>query len=213
MFRTLLALGFFLLTACNPIRGQLNVTKAFNAQSDDRPANCSPEDSRPDCYGPITPIRFQVPPGRFDASFEFASRDSAVFSVKMGSRETRKINLNVPKNNHLPNYSGPISLTASESGQPFDLRGAVDTKESDSERRNEWQHCTRTEWQQHCDPQGCHAVPVDVPGNQWVVYHYHYTDTSLDLGIFAPGRSEESARFSGRRNLAEKVMEQTGVCL
>jgi hypothetical protein len=204
--------GALALTACNPIKGQLNVTQAFHAHSDQNPANCTPDDPRPDCSGPVQPADFAIAPGTYEASFDLSSRSSAVFSIKLDRWNTRNVTLQIPSNNHLPNYSGPISLSHDESGQPFDLRGNVTTQESDGPQQSGWQSCTRTEYQQQCGQQGCYTVPVQVPGQQFVRYHLHYTDTKLDVQIIPAGKSAAAATFAGERNVGEQVAEYVGYC-
>lgn len=200
------------LTACNPIKGQLKVTRAFSAHSDDNNNNCTPDDPRPICSEPVQPSDFEVAPGTYDASFDLSSRGSATFSIKLDRNVTRNLALTIPSNNHLPGYSGPISLSHDESGQPFDLRGNIDTKESDSAQHSDWESCTRTEYEQQCGPHGCTMVPVQVPGQQWVLFHYHYTDTHLSVQVFKPGVSAAAAGFAGERNLEEKVNDNVGYC-
>jgi hypothetical protein len=210
--RITLALGALALTACNPINGQLKVTQTFSAHSHDNPYNCTPEDNRPVCGGPVLPDEFQVTPGTYSAGFDLSSRNAAVFSIKVGQGITRNIQLKIPNNNRVPTYSGPISLTHGESGQPFDLRGNINTRESDSAQERGWESCTYTEYHQVCGPRGCHTETISRPGQQWVEYHYHYTDTSLGVQLFRVGSSSAAATFAGERHSTDRVVDQAGVC-
>ena len=195
------------LSACNPIKGQLNVTQPFTALSDQ--SSCTPDESGQNCGGVD---RITVAPGSYAASFDLSSRSAAVFSIKLDRWNTRNLTLRIPGNNHLPNYSGPISLSHTESGQPFDLRGDIDTKESDGPQQSGWRSCTRTEYEQRCDQHGCYSVPVQVGGQQYVRYHLHYTDSKLNVQLFSAGSSAAAAGFAGERNVAEQVNEYEGYC-
>jgi hypothetical protein len=192
MKKSLLVFGALaLLTACHPIEGQLRVTQAFHATGWSE---------------------FDVPPGTYAASFDLSSRDQAVFHVAGVDGYDRDVYLQIPNNDHLPNYSGPIALSHTESGQPFDLRGTINTKESDSARQSGWENCTYTDYDTECGEHGCHQVPVQRPGREFAVFRFHYTDTALAVRLNRAGSPAVAATFTGQRRLAEKKYESVGIC-
>ena len=207
---SLVFVSFLVLTGCDPITGQLQVLKTFNASVD--APTCTDTDPRPECIGPIPTPRIEA--GKYNAEFTFTSESQVTMTLKKDRWTSTQLNFNVPEGRRLPSYSGPISLSRHESGQPFDVKGVIHTVEHDSEQHSGYESCTYTVRERECDhrgrERGCRDVTRTVHGTQWVEYHYHYTDTDLALQFLSS--SSTLAKFAGERHSVDKVYDHQGEC-
>ena len=66
-------------------------------------------------------------PGQYSAKVKFSSKEKATIKIENGDKDL-KIPVNIPSNANFPRTQGHIELLSQDSGQPFDLKGDVNTE-------------------------------------------------------------------------------------
>ena len=192
-----LGLGALLLAACDPITGQMKVSKTFVANYKGFFGNVS---------------QTQIKAGNYGASLDFESQTKAVLTLRSAQGEEQSMTLAIPEGAQVPRYSGPISLKGTQSGQPFDIKGEIDTDESDTGSTRTTESCSRTETRQICRRDHCETETITISGDREVEYHYHSTSTSMSLKLLNPSSKAVLATFSGTRYSSGKVYDYQGSC-
>lgn len=178
------------LTGCEDIPGVLNVVKDFNVI--------------------VKGKNKTISQGSHDTSLDF-KRNKVIASIKTGDK-TDKIEISVPQGAQIPN-NGNFELKSAQTGQPFDILGAVQTKVTDSRRYSGMETCQKQEYQTICDPKGCHVVPVTRQGNRQIEFFYRDTDQAMQFDMTAVAElNNKYAHFDGRVRYTEKVVTYEGMC-
>lgn len=207
---TLAALGFLMMVGCKPISGTLSLSEEITISNESDRATCTPEDNRPSCIGPIED---SLRAGEYSASVDFVSKTQVQIKVQTTRFTSKNVTLNIPAGKNIPNYTGPISLSSRESGQPFNIGGRIETHESDSQTYRESESCTYTRSERVCDRRGrCDYRTVTYTGRQQVEYHFHYTNVLLNLNIVKLTDNSVIGKFDGRRDETDKVYTYQGPC-
>lgn len=87
-------------------------------------------------------------PGRYSARLTFKSERKARLIIE-GSKKY-KVDIKVPRGDELPRYHGNISFSGSEIGQPWDIKGFVDSETTYSGNMYATESCTYTVRQRVC---------------------------------------------------------------
>lgn len=197
-----LAASALLAVACNPIHGQLKVSKSFNAVQ----------------KGFFSNKAVKIAAGTYAAKVDFLSASKIAIKLDVGQLASQSLELNIPQGKYVATYSGPISLSSKESGQPFDVKGTIHTEESRTGSTRAVESCSRTESRTICSDgpvarerrSECRTETITISGQQEVEYHYHDTQTDLSLKIISGGQQVGS--FVGQRNSSDKVYDYQGAC-
>lgn len=223
--------GIIALSACNSVRGTIEVYKSFtytNKSSSEMISFCRSHPTDYYCKGVDTDNEtVTVVPGSYGATLELASASQAFLTIdyKTKSGDKTKLSFKMPNGQAFPRYQGDVSLSSAQTGQAYDMRGRVETEESDSSPTQSTESCTYTVQERVCryenvtDRQGrthrehrCCMEPVTYPGRQDVEYYYHTTTTDFNVGLYAPSSSDLLAAFKGRSTSHDKVYTYQGIC-
>lgn len=159
-------------------------------------------------------------PGTYKTSFGFSSEDKMKLTFERPG-EDLDVKIKFPSNSDFPRRNGNIFLSASETGQRYDIQGRINTEYSQSRRYNERERCSWTEYRTdrrtHCDRHGncrqiCNQVPYTRYGYQRVEYRYEYTDRELHLELVKPRSKQSVADYNGTDRDAQKVYLFQGMC-
>lgn len=121
-------------------------------------------------------------PGSYNMTLTIKSKKKAEIEVKLGGRGNNPvIPLNI-KNAQLPKENGPIVILGRNSGQPFDIRGVLETRSERGDLRRGREQCSETVPVRDCwgGPHGprCGTRWENVWGDRDIEYYdvtYHRT--------------------------------------
>lgn len=201
MNRILLLLLAFVFVGCQEFEGQMHVTKSFEAISK---------------RGPFSRAKTVVVPADAYSIKVDADDSSASISLELNG-EKEKIRMRIPKN-RIPKEQGAFEVLSEESGQPFNVRGNLDTDYSRSQSYRGWESCSRTVPREVCgyDSGGrwyCTIEYVTVYGQQKVEYYNLTTHRQLDMRLSIPGDANEVvAALGGRNATVNKIYTYQGYC-
>jgi hypothetical protein len=166
-------------------------------------------------------------PGSQWAKFDLDEDDRQLeIKVKDAKGKEKKAELNYRPGTVIPKHSGTFLLTGAESGQSFDLRGAVDTDVNEGPSINTTETCTY---------QRPIRVARDVPvfnkegkvvgyrreyyteyqtfyGRREIRYHNRHTTISGNSEFVQPQTGAVLATFAGSNSFSETINEYTGSC-
>jgi hypothetical protein len=170
-----LTLTSLLLLACEEIPGRLKVLSDMTVNSNG--------DS------------LRLPVGDYETSLQLSGHQiNAQIKTESGSVY---VEMNVPKNAELPE-NGPFELTATQSGQPFDVKGTINTSVQRSEDRTETETCEVEYYETICTPQGCYSVPRYRNGFRSVRYYVETIDRKVSFSAVKTSTSKITlAKFYG----------------
>ncbi|MCM2282851.1 MAG: hypothetical protein NDI61_13510 [Bdellovibrionaceae bacterium] len=189
----------FVLAGCEDFSGQMNVTAPFAALA--KSGRFS------------QPRSITIPAGAYSVNVDTKLSGDVDLSLKVnGKSET--IRVQIPKD-RVPKENGVFTVSAAESGQPFDLRGELETTYERSHLYRGWDSCTRTVPQQVCgyDRDGryyCRVEYVTVWGQQQV--EYYLLTTSRALAIELTKAQTSLADIEGHNSSTHKVYTYQGYC-
>lgn len=126
----------------------------------------------------------------------------------------------------LPTENGSFTLSSSESGQPYDLKGDLETTVTESGTFSSTESCVYdTRWVQKCDYHSCHThgdtqccdhhcrmVEEPIYGTQPYEYYNRYTDTKGVFKLLKPSTGRQVAKGTGEKGRTEQVRTWTGTC-
>lgn len=186
----LLVTAALAMTGCEDLPGVLIVTKNFNVL--------------------VKGKEKKVPAGQHETSLDF-KKDRVVATIKTADGNL-KVELAVPKGAQIPD-NGNFELRSSQTGQPFDILGAVQTKVTNSPTQTGYEACQVQDYTHICDPRGCHAVPIVRQGNRFIEFYFRDTDRAMQFDMTAISNVQDKySRFDGRSQTREKVLIRTGPC-
>jgi hypothetical protein len=217
-------LGLSLVVACDPIRGTLQVNRSFEAKAG------SSFSSAAYCSGEMYPCgnetqSISIPVGQHNMKVDMITRKDAQLLIKVGKTE-HKIELSIPDGKQIP-ATGSISISAQESGQPFDLHAQTQTDVSRTELERDLESCEIV-WQERVcgirpgkSGKGsdvkdekpvyeCWTETFRKPGTQDVEFFYETTTQHMQAQIQQSG--SQVASFSGLRTNTEKIYTYKGTC-
>ncbi len=171
----------------------------------------------------------KVPAGTYQTSFKLQSENLIRLTFKKENNENSKlVKIQLPEGTHIPRNNGQIILPASETGQKYDLEGAIDTEQSTSGIYHGTESCTYTRYERHCRRvcrqtddsssndrrcrRKCEYIDVTYYGYQSVSYRYRYTDKRLTLEILQPSTGQSLADYNGTYHRTQKIYEYRGLC-
>lgn len=191
LYMGLLAVSVLALSGCEDIPGVLIVTKNFKVLVKGKEKTISP--------------------GEHKTSLDF-KKNKVVAKIETADGNL-KVELEVPKDAQIPN-NGNFELRSGQSGQPFDILGAVQTTVTESETQRKYESCQKQDYQTICDPKGCQVVPVIRPGTRLVQFYYRDTNQAMQFDMTAVSNVQDQyGRFEGRALYSEKIMLYEGPCL
>ena len=197
-----LALG---LTACDPIRGILNVEQTLKILIDE-PNNCNP--LTPPCTSGKTAV--DVNPGQYIMKLEMSGKRAVQISLKTASQSV-VAKLNINKGHTLPEQ-GPFSLLSQESGQPFDLKGSVSTARKDSARKRYHETCEIPYTDTICTPQGCTTRSGVRMGYRDIVYVDRTTEKNMKASLADTATKLQLATYEGSASSVQRIYISRGHC-
>lgn len=162
-----------------------------------------------------------LPAGTYQTSFEFSSEDKMKLTFKRPGDDL-DVKIKFPSRSDFPRRNGDIFLSASETGQRYDILGHISTEYSQSRTYRETESCTWTDYRTDCytvcdGPYGrcrqvCRRVPYTHYGYQNVEYRYEYTDRELELELVKPQDNQSVADYAGTDRDTQKVYTYQSSC-
>lgn len=190
-----LALGA-VLTGCNQVDGQLNVTEVLSLKNESGTLN-------------------KIEPGTYTANISTSMLGKRI-KLQLNKNSDEIYDFKIPSGTKLPT-NGDFTLSSSDIGQAVDLKGTVETKSSDSETKEAYTQCTYSEPYTVCSggPNGqpiCTVAYRTVFGSQWEKYHDHFVDQHLTLNVIPTNAKTSSAEFTGELNTVQRIVEMQSGC-
>lgn len=205
--------SFLLLSACDPLSGTIQVSKAFKMLSSGNSNNCGSGEG-PFCDSDKV---IDVTPGTYNFDFEMQNRTSAVLTIKMNHNNSTAT-LKIPGGKNIPD-NGRWNVTADELGQPFGLNVTVSTDVNDSGLRRETESCTYEGHEQVCYPVGvpgggvsCSDRIVTRYGSQRVEFILRTTDKKMSGEVLLKQGTEAAAHLEGAKSTQEKIYTHKDFC-
>lgn len=158
----------------------------------------------------------EIPAGTYNAKLKIKKKE-AELEVKMsGDKNNPELEIKIPKHAQLPDYSGPISLKAGETGQTFDLEGALDARTTDSRPYRQQEQCSEQVPERHCyhTPQGTRCETRYVTRHGWrdVEFFERTTVRNLQLALINPSDRRQLAQLSGVNSETQRIITYQGYC-
>lgn len=194
----LLLLPVVALSGCDSISGEIKVSQEF------------PVKVREGFLGLKTRIG-NLKKGTYEATLAPVLGGGVQIVLKQGDRQSH-LPINITNKSRLPKYDGRLDLPASETGQPFDLVGDVNSERSQSDLIRTTESCSRTKYVRECKRDKCEDVSITITGEQDVEYYYSYIDTYLSAKVMKPRKSQVLAKFNGSRRESSKNYTYQGAC-
>jgi len=172
-----------------------------------------------------------VPAGRYRASFKFQSKEKVKLTFKKDGGQDISVKIKLPEGTRLPETEGAINLPASETGQRYNIEGAISTDFSRSDSMSGRESCTYTTYERRCERvceevesrrnpgerrrrcrKECDRVEVTNYGYHHVEYYFSYTDKKLTLEILNPRSGNVLAHYNGTHHDSSKHYTFQGTC-
>ena len=152
--------------------------------------------------------------GEHKAKLRLRSKKKMTLTLTDG--DNKKFDFKIPEGTKLPQDSGTITLSAGQTGQPYDLEGIVETQTSVGPTRNESEHCTITRRVRRCrtnrDGQRvCREEVITLNGRRMIQYHIETQNKGLVLHFYKQDQST-MGRFDGTEKTSRKIITRTGPC-
>ena len=162
--------------------------------------------------------QIQIAPSLYSASL--VAKGDNNFTLRLEGRDTiivpikSKSDLNVPS-------TGAISISHDDIGQPFDLKGRIETDVAESPRVETIQQCSRQVVENHCQkvcdkPDHCNIVCKDVtisiPGRQEISFHDETIHRDIQMNFLQIGSASVLASFQGQNTETSRINDYTGEC-
>jgi hypothetical protein len=197
MKKVIVLLGTALaLMGCKPeYEGQLKVTDAS-------------------LTGVVKGHKVTFPTGSYHTLLTINSKTKATLKVKAANASYDLV-LNIPKSVQLPSESGPIRLTAAQSGQPFDIDGDLVSRTYQTEVQTGQMSCERQEPETVCwggPHPGCATRWVTYPGWQRVQYYDVVNEKRLTADLKEAGTAHVSATLFGSNSESKRHYLYQGPC-
>jgi len=185
-----LVVSAFAMTGCEDIPGVLIVTKDFSVLVKGKSKTVST--------------------GDHNTSLDF-KKNKVIATIKTGD-DSLKVELAVPQGSQIPS-NGNFELKSVQTGQPFDILGAVQTTVTESRVQSGYETCQKQDYQTICDPKGCHVVPVTRQGNRNIQFFIRDTDQAMQFDMTDSSNVQNKyGHLNGRARYSEKVVTYEGAC-
>lgn len=186
MKKLLMGAAVLFMFGCEDLTGTLNVNQSFKVNAKGASV---------------------IESGSYKTSLDF-KKNKIVAVVEVADSKV-KMNLNVPENTVVP-ANGSFELSASESGQPFDVAGVVQTTVTKSEPQRGFESCTYQDYDTVCDQFGCHQIVVSRPGQQYTEYYVKTTKKNMSFDVVE--KQSTKAHFKGASTTSERVIIYQDMC-
>ena len=199
------------LSACQPLKGPLQVTEHFRAITKENKV-------------------VVVSRGNYDSEFKYDDRKREVeIKIKNLNGRDEKMKFKVPNSVHIPTTGGTFAIRGTDIDQEFDLTGRVGFQVNDSELRRTLDSCSYSIPDRVCEVRRvcpdsrpgrprrpcrnenfCRTTYRTIFGRQEVEYFVRSTFQSIDVN-FAQGR-RALARLAADRNSTETITTHRSRC-
>jgi hypothetical protein len=217
MFKqSLLIIAASIISSCDPLEGIISIKEKMTYKTGTSSSDCfRSEVHDPSCF---EPNEKSIEPGEYTISMDQINKRTLRIEVKNKS-VNHKMELKTQKKK-VPRQ-GEFSLTAAESGQPFDLKSELNTEESRSSMMNETLICRETRYA----GRSCYMGPGDYNekpreycetredvfvGDNYQEFYY-LTDTTNIIGKLLVG-NKEVADLKGSKSDTNKIITYSSGC-
>jgi hypothetical protein len=183
-----------LITGCERIEGQINVTKDVDLKN-------SKGNSR------------TVRVGTYTADIKANTKKK--ITLRLNNESDEKFEFNIPDGSIPAN--GSFSYKSAVVGQPVDLSGTVQTVITETGISQATESCQYTVPVQHCFPLpnggvSCSTQMETRYGRRWIQYFDRTTNKGVNLSIALANVTEESATFYGQAEWLERIIMNASQC-
>lgn len=185
----LIAVSLFVLVGCEDMTGELKVATKFNAY--------------------VRNKLKEIPVGNHETTLNI-KKEKITATVKVNDEKLAVV-LNVPNSVSLPE-NGPFTLTAAQSGQPFDTKGNVQTVITNSELQTGRESCQYYTDEPVCDQHGCTIQHVIRHGWKDTEYFEEVTDQKIQFITSDTQSGRSHSRFNGAQTTTKKKITFEGQC-
>jgi len=166
-------------------------------------------------------------PGAVSAKLDLDEGDRELeIKVKNAAGKEKEAKLKIPAGMAIPKFSGTLDLKAAQTGQAFDLKGAIDTDVDEGPSIDTTESCSYTRevvryrWVEVKDPRTgkirrhreSYTEYETVYGTREVRYHNKHTTVTGKAEFIEPANGSLLATFNGSRSWSETIYEYQGRC-
>src|SRR5690606_25207041 len=159
-----------------------------------------------------------VPAGTWNATIEIPNKKEVrlVVPLSENKKDIVKASFKVPKGTEFPQGNGAFQLNSAQSGQPYDIEGAVKTSHVDTEEQWQTESCSYQVQRQECYYNGkhhvCNIVTYTIHGWRDARYFFRTSTQETNVNLFRDNKTVKSANFSSVEKSTRKVYTYTGHC-
>lgn len=159
-----------------------------------------------------------VPAGKWAATLKFPSKKEVRLEITNPlEKKTTQVSFKVPKGAPLPQENGEFELDSTLSGQPYNVKGSINTEYVDSEEKWDWERCTYNVRRQECryDQYGrpyCYWVDYSVDGQREVRFIEREATQEINFNLYSADLSRTAGTFNGTDISVERVYKYQGIC-
>jgi hypothetical protein len=158
-----------------------------------------------------------IEPGTYKAELKIKNNDKAELEIfKSGRRNNPVLPLNL-KGAQVPRENGPINISSVISGQPYNLRGELQTTRTQSPLRRGRESCQEQVPERFCwrDAYGrvyCETRWRTVYGSQDIEYFDRFTDSRITANLESIQIPKVVARLFAADSYAERIVTYRSRC-
>jgi hypothetical protein len=185
-FQNIIVLAPFMMIGCNyPMEGTLEITSPMTLK-----------DSQNHIFEMI-PNNHEITAKRLKSGFKIKLRDD--------SGKSRKIQIKTPKKVSIPAKNGNFQLSATDSDQPFDIQGTVNTEITNGPSATRSDTCK--------DDASSYYPGPNHTGHRDVTFHEQQTDLQISLLLKRPKTEDQLGTFYGHQASKEVILDYIGPCI
>jgi hypothetical protein len=185
----LVAISLVFLAGCEDMTGELKVATKFSAY--------------------VRNKLKEIPPGNHETTLNI-KKEKITATIKVNEDKLAVV-LTLPGQMSLPE-NGPFTLTSSESGQPFDTTGHVQTNVSNTELKTGRESCQYYADEPVCNQYGCSIQQVIKNGWREIEYFDEITDQKIQFYTSDVQSGRTQSRFEGAQTTKKQKVTFEGRC-
>lgn len=184
----LVLMAFIFVTGCEDMSGLLKVSEKFSVLVNGRSK--------------------VIPEGTHNTKLDF-ERERITATIEVNGRNIQVLIL-LPNTVSLPE-NGPFVIKSEQSGQPFDIKGQIQTTITRSDLKTDRETCEYRSQEPVCDQYGCTIRDVTKWGWRDIEYFEETTDKQLFFNTLSQSGVAQS-RFDGASKTTTRRMTFEGQC-
>lgn len=190
----LVALSVLMLTACKTeFRGQVSANEPIKAN--------------------VKKGQSYIPAGVSDLKLTIKSKKKAEIEVGVAGKKNNPVIPLDLRGSTLPQTSGDIVILGRNSGQPFDLRGRIDTRVERGPLRRGYETCQESVPVRRCHPgYGCDRGWEFVTGERAIEYYEDLYQSRIAIQVLESRNQHEQGQIRATDSWVERRVVSSSYC-